>query len=137
MFCLAKTITVISLMTLLVLTGCLGGDSDNNNDPREGPLAGVWVGSVDGVLHTITISGPGNEYRAKWETSNKCFTSENGVAVHIDDSVGINCSGYNRERDRYTYPDIAGKYDGANSITSDHLFNPVCHDERRRITLIR
>ncbi len=130
---------VIVTCFLLALTGCGGGGDSSNSSSSEnsGPLAGVWMGTAKGVMHTINISGSGNVYTATWETSNKCFTSETGTTVQINDQVEILCSGYDAGRDRYLYPDINGKFDGGNAI-SGTLHSISCGiSERVPIVLTR
>ncbi|VTR71314.1 hypothetical protein DESC_920053 [Desulfosarcina cetonica] len=64
---------------LLGLLGC-GGSSDssvsNNFSSSEdsGPLAGVWIGSANGVTHTITTHGQENTCLMGWNTSDEYFT---------------------------------------------------------------
>ena len=74
------------------------------SSPEEnGRLAGVWIGSANGVTHTITIDGQGNTYMTAWDTSDECFTSESGTAVHFDSNIEILCSGYDDNQQSYIF----------------------------------
>jgi len=119
---------------LLVISGCGGGSGSSE---KGGPLAGTWIGSAKGVMYTIKISGPGNSYSSSWKTSNNCFTSTSGSAVHFNDDVSILGSGYDAGEDQYVIPDIIGEYDGANTI-SGTLHAITCGvPERTPIVLTR
>jgi hypothetical protein len=103
------------------MIGCGGssGTSGSNmrSSPEEnGPLAGVWIGSANGVTHTITIDGQGNTYLAAWDTSDECFTSDSGTTVHFDNNIEILCSGYDDSQQSYIFLSIYGEYDGENTI---------------------
>ena len=135
---MGRIINAVAMMCCLVaLIGCGGDSSSALNPENSGPLAGVWMGTAKGVMHTITISGSGNVYTAIWKTGNNCFTSDEGTAVHIHDTVEILCSGYDAGRDRYLYPDINGSFDGGHAI-SGTLHSISCGvSERTPIVLTR
>jgi hypothetical protein len=123
------------------LLGC-GGSPDssvsNNFSSSEdsGPLAGVWIGSANGVMHTITIDGQGNTYLASWDTSNECFTSESGTTVHFDSNIEILCSGYDDNQQSYIFLSIYGEYDGENTIEGQ-IHAEECGTDDEHIILSR
>ncbi|BBO77495.1 hypothetical protein DSCW_49120 [Desulfosarcina widdelii] len=137
---LKNLMIVVTVCCLLGLAGCGGssGSSDSGSSVEEkgGPLAGTWIGSANGVTHTITISGRGNTYAAAWDTSDDCFTSDSGTTVHFSSNVEILCSGYDDNQQRYVFLSINGEFDGENAI-SGQLYAEECGAYDEPIVLAR
>ena len=137
---LKNQIIVVAMCCLLSIAGCGGssGSSDSGSSVEEkgGPLAGTWIGSANGVTHTITISGWGNTYAAAWDTSDDCFTSESGTTVHFDRNIEILCSGYDDNQQRYIFLSINGEFDGENAI-SGQIYAEECGAYDEPIVLAR
>ena len=134
-------IILITILFFIGLIGC-GGSSDTSgsnmvsSSEEDGPLAGVWFGSANGVTHTITIDGQGNTYLASWDTSNECFTSDSGNTVHFDSNIEILCSGYDDNQQSYIFLSIYGEYDGENTIDGQ-IHAEECGADDEPIILIR
>ena len=141
-----KLIIIATLCCLLPFTygGCGGGGgggssgsgSSGSSGEKSGPLAGTWTVDVNGVTHTITIVGRGNTYDTAWDTSDHCFTSDAGTAVHINDNVEILCSGYDDDETSHFFMSIFGEYDGENTITGN-MRAEECGADDELVDLIR
>ena len=136
-------IIIATLCCLLPFTygGCGGGggggaSGSGSSVDESGPLAGTWTVDVNDVTHTITIVGRGTTYDAAWDTSDHCFTSDAGTAVHINDNVEILCSGYDDDEKSYFFMSIFGEYDGENTITGN-MFAEECGADDELVDLIR
>jgi hypothetical protein len=135
-------IIIATLCCLLPFTygGCGGGggggSSGSGSSVESGPLAGTWTVDVNDVTHTITIVGRGTTYDAAWDTSDHCFTSDAGTAVHINDNVEILCSGYDDDETSHFFMSIFGEYDGENTITGN-MRAEECGADDELVDLIR